>query len=66
MSTVQAGDGGAMVWGMFSLHTLGLLILINQFFVDYVHPFMATIYSSSNGYFQHYSVPYQKAKVTSN
>ncbi len=27
-STVQAGCGGVMVWGIFSWHTLGLLVPI--------------------------------------
>ena len=32
VSTVQAGGSGVMVWRMFSWHTLGLLILIEQHF----------------------------------
>lgn len=30
LSTVQAGGGGVMVWGMFSLHKLCPLIPIDQ------------------------------------
>ncbi len=30
VSTVQAGGGGVMVWGMFSWHTLGLLVPIEH------------------------------------
>ena len=72
---VQAGGGGVMVWGMFSWHTLGLLIPINHHLnataylsivADHVHPFMATMYPSSNGYFQHDNAPCHKAKVVSN
>jgi len=60
VTTVQAG-GGVMVWGMFSWHTLGPLVPIGQrlnataylgIVSDLVHPFMATMYPSSDGYFQ--------------
>ena len=73
--THQAGGGGSMVWGMFSWHTLGTLLLINNrlnataylsIVADHVHPFMATMYPSSNGYFQHDNAPCPKAKVISN
>ncbi len=56
VSMVQAGDG-VMVWGIFSWHTLGLLVPIehrlnvtaNQSIVaDHVHPFMTTVYPSSD------------------
>jgi len=30
VTTVQAGGGGVMVWGMFSWHTLGPLVLIGH------------------------------------
>ncbi len=30
VSTVQAGDGGVMVWGIFSWHTLGPLVPIEH------------------------------------
>ena len=48
---VQSGVGCVMVWGMFSWHTLGPLIPIEQrlnaiaylnIVADQVHPFMAT------------------------
>jgi len=60
VTTVQAG-GGVMVWGMFSWHTLGPLVPIGHHLnattylsivSDLVHPFMATMYPSSVGYFQ--------------
>ncbi len=60
ISTVQAG-GGAMVWGIFSWHTLGPLEPIEHHLnatanlsivADHVHPFMTTVYPSSDGYFQ--------------
>ena len=57
---------------MVSLHTLGPLIPINHCLnatvylnidADYVHPFMATMHSSSNGYFQHDNALCHNAKV---
>jgi len=53
VATVQAGGGGVMVWGMFSCHTLGLLVPITHrlnataylsIVSDHVHPFMATMH----------------------
>ncbi len=52
VSTVQAA-GGVMVWGIFSWHTLGLLVPIEHclnatvylsIVADHVHPFMTTVY----------------------
>ncbi len=49
VSTVQAGGGGVMVCGIFSLHTLGLLVPIEHrlnataylsIVADHVHPFI--------------------------
>ncbi len=60
VSTVQAGGGGGggvMVWGIFSWHTLGPLVPIEHRLnataylstvVDHVHPFMITVYPSSD------------------
>ncbi len=54
---VQAGSGGVMVWGIFSWHTLGLLVSIEHclnttaylsIVADHVHPFMITVYPSSD------------------
>jgi len=51
VTTVQAGGGCVMVWGMFSWHTLGPLVPIGHHLnataylnivSDHVHPFMAT------------------------
>ncbi len=56
VSMVQAG-GGVMVWGIFSWHTLGLLVPIEHrlnttvylsIVADHVHPFMTTVYTSSD------------------
>ncbi len=53
VSTVQAGGGGVMVWGIFSWHTLGPLLPIEHrlnttaylsIVADRVHPFMTTVY----------------------
>ncbi len=52
VSTVQAGGGGVMVWGIFSWHTLGPLVPIEHrlnatvylsIVPDHVHPFMTTV-----------------------
>ncbi len=54
--TVQAA-GGVMVWGIFSWHTLGPLVPIEHrlkataylsIVADHVHPFMTTVYPSSD------------------
>ncbi len=54
---VQASGGGVMVWGIFSWHTLGPLVPIKHrlnataylsIVADHVHPFMATVYPSSD------------------
>ncbi len=56
VSTVQAA-GGVRVWGIFSWHTLGPLVLIKHrlnataylsIVADHVHPFMTTVYPSSD------------------
>uniref|UniRef100_A0AAY5JZ80 Transposase Tc1-like domain-containing protein n=1 Tax=Esox lucius TaxID=8010 RepID=A0AAY5JZ80_ESOLU len=72
VTTVQAGGGGGgvMVWGMFSWHTLGPLVPIGHrlnakaylsIVFDHVHPFMTTMYPSSDGYFQQDNTPCHKA-----
>ncbi len=62
VSMVQAGGGGGggvvmMVWRIFSWHTLGPLVPIEHclnataylsIVVDHVHPFMTTVYPSSD------------------
>ncbi len=54
---VQAGGGGVMVWGIFSWHILGSLVPIEHrlnntaylsIVADHVHPFMTTVYPSSD------------------
>uniref|UniRef100_A0A9J8AZF2 Tc1-like transposase DDE domain-containing protein n=2 Tax=Cyprinus carpio carpio TaxID=630221 RepID=A0A9J8AZF2_CYPCA len=75
VTTVQAGGGGVMVWGMFSWHTLGPLVPIGyhlnataylSIVSDHVHPFKTTIYPSSDGYFQQDNAPCHKARIISN
>jgi len=70
VTTVQAGGGGAKVWGMFSWHTLSPLVptghclnsMANVSIVsDHVHPFLVIMYPSSDGYFQQDNVPCHKA-----
>ncbi len=74
VSTVQAGGGGVMVWGIFSKHTLGPLVPIEHrlnataylsIVADHVHPFMTTVYPSSNGYFLQDNAPCHKAQIIS-
>ncbi len=71
---VQAGGGGVMVWGIFSWHTLGPLVPIEHRFnttaylciiADHVHPFMTTVYTSSDVYFQQDNAPCHKAQIIS-
>jgi len=70
VTTVQAAGGGVIVWGMFSWHTLGPLVPIGHHLnataylsivTDHVHPFMAIMYPSSDGYFQQDNAPCHKA-----
>ena len=74
VTTVQAA-AGVMVWGMFSWHTLGPLVPIGHrlnataylsIVSDHVHPFMTTMYPSSDGYFQQDNAPCHKARIISN
>ncbi len=69
VSTVQASGGGVMVWGIFSWHTLGPIILIDHrlnataylsIVADHVYPLMTTVYPSSDGYFQQDNAPCHK------
>ncbi len=71
VSKVQAA-GGVMVWGKFSWHTLGPLGPIEHrlnataylsIVADHVHPFMTTVYPSSDGYFQQDNAPCHKAQI---
>ncbi len=74
VSMVQDGGGGVMVWGIFSWHTLGPLVPIEHrlnataylsIVADHVHPFMTTVYPSSDGYFQQDNAPCHKAQIIS-
>ncbi len=72
VSTVQAGGGGVMVWRIFSWQTLGPLVPIKNrlnaylsIVADHVHPFMTTVYPSSDGYFQQDNAPCHKAQIIS-
>ncbi len=75
VSTVQAGGGGVMVWGIFSWHTFGPFVPIEHrlnataaylsIVADHVHPFMTTVYPSSDGYFQQDNAPCHKAQTIS-
>jgi len=70
VTTVQAAGGDVMVWGMSSCHTLGPLVPIAyrlnataylSIVSDHVHPFIATMNPSSEGYFQQDNAPCHKA-----
>ncbi len=74
LSVVQAGGGGVMVWGIFSWHTLGPLVPIDHHLnataylsivADHIHPFMITVYPSSDDYFQQDNAPCHKAQIIS-
>ncbi len=74
VSTVQAGGGGVMMWGIISWQTLGPFVPIEHrlnataylsMFADHVHPFMSTVYPSSDGYFQQDNALCQKAQIIS-
>ncbi len=63
-----------MVWGIFSWHTLGLLVPIEHrlnataylsIVADHVHLFMTTVYSSSDEYFQQDNAPCHKDQIIS-
>ncbi len=73
VSTVQAA-GGVIVWGIFSWHTLGPLVPIEHrlnttanlsIVADHVHPFMTTVYPSSDGHFQQDNASCHKAQIIS-
>ncbi len=73
VSTVQAGGGVVMVWGIFSWHSLGALVPIEHHLngtaylsivADHDHPFMTTVYSSSDVYFQQDNVTKLKSSQT--
>ncbi len=70
----QAGGSGVMVWGIFSCHTLSPLVPIEHrlnataylsIVADHVHPFMTTVYPSSDDYFQQDNAPCPKAQIIS-
>ncbi len=75
VSMVQVGcGGGVMVWRIYSWHNLGPLLPIEHrlnttaypsIVADHVHPFMTTVYQSSDGYFQQDNAPCHKALIIS-
>ncbi len=71
VSTVRAGGSDVMVWGIFTWHTLvPIEHCLNataylSIVADHVHPFMTTVYTSSDGYFQQDNAPCHKAQILS-
>ncbi len=74
VSMVQAAGGGVMVWGIFSWHTLRSSVPIENclnatiylsIVADHVHPFMTTVYPSSDRYFQQDNAQCHKAQIIS-
>ncbi len=74
VSMVQAGGGGVIVWGIFSWHTLGPLVPVEHclnataslnIVADHVHPFMTTVYPSSDDHFQQDNAPCHKDQIIS-
>ncbi len=66
--------GGVMVWGIFSWHTLGPLVPFEHrlnataylsIVADHVHPFITTVYTSSDDYFQQDNASCHKAQIIS-
>ncbi len=66
--------GGVKVWGIFSWHTLGPFVPIEHslnataylsIVADHVHPFMTTVYPSSDVYFQQDKAPCHTAQLIS-
>ncbi len=71
---VSMVQGGGVMWGIFSWHTLGTLVPIEHclnatvylsIVADLVHPFMTTVYPFSDGYFLQDNVPCHKAQIIS-
>ncbi len=74
VSTVQSVGGGVMVWEIFYWHTLVPLVPIEHrinttaylsIVADHDHPFMTTVYTSSDGYFQQDNASCHKAQIIS-
>nr|KAF6387472.1 hypothetical protein mMyoMyo1_007968 [Myotis myotis] len=71
-TTLQAGEGSVMVWGMFSWHDLGPLIRVEQclnsttclsIIADQVHPIMLMAYPNGDGFFQQDNAPCHRACI---
>nr|KAF6310699.1 hypothetical protein mMyoMyo1_008757 [Myotis myotis] len=65
-TTLQAGGGSVMVWGMFSWPDLGPLICVEQhlnsttylsIIADQVYPIMLMVYLNGDGFFQQENAP---------
>ncbi len=71
VSMVQAGGGGVMMQrDIFLAHLVPLEHCLNataylSIIVDHVHPFMTTVYPSSDSFFQQDNAPCHKAQIIS-
>ncbi|KAJ8892379.1 hypothetical protein PR048_004959 [Dryococelus australis] len=70
----KGGDSSVMVWGMFSWHSIGYIIrledTLNRFgyesiLCDHVHPYMMIVFPREDGLFQHHNTPCQTARSVS-
>ncbi len=68
VSTVQAGGGGGVMVGDIFLvpieHRLNSTAYLS-IVADHVHPFMTSVYTSSDGYFQQDNAACHKAQIIS-
>lgn len=71
-TTLQAGGGNVMVWGMFSWYGMGPLIRVDKrlnaqgylsIIADQVHPIMLMMYPATDGVFQHDNAPSHRAGI---
>ncbi len=65
VSTVQTGGGGVMVWGIFSWHTFCQPTANLSIVADHFHPFLTTVYPSSDVYFQQDNASCHKPQIIS-
>ncbi|GBM82874.1 Transposable element Tcb2 transposase [Araneus ventricosus] len=69
---IQAGGGGIMLWGTFSLAALGPVLVVEQtmkvanylnIIADQLHLYMTFVFPTRNGIFQQDDAPCHKARI---